>query len=538
MDLPSPRKLVLPLSLFALTLIVRLIALCRFAHSPYVRPETADMRFYAEWAQRIAGGQLTEFYAFYGQPLYAYLLAAIFSIIGFAPIAIAVVQALLDALTSVVIFGIAASVFSETPRRAAVIGAAAGAAWTLFVPAAAYSLLLIPSSWMAAGWWCAVWWIVRRSTEARACEWLLISALAGALAMTSATILFVVPLFAARAVMRRSAAAGVAIAAGVLLGTAPAWLHNTFVARDPVFLSAHSGLNFWIGNNPDANGYPRVPRELPSEQAALLAQSITVAETAAGRSLKRSEVSEFWSEKARDYIASRPADWMRLLGVKAKNFWNGFVYDDLSSITALRDAGVIWPGLSFGLIAAFALPGCVLASAIPRARWIIAAVLLQMIALVPVFVNERYRLSATPGLLVLAMFFLHTAWSAIVSQNWRRLAASLALLAGSTWFVSLAPGERALWSLDDYKTAKRQLVAGDYQNAERRFRRALESMLPAAQVSAAVASGFVESAQEKLQAGDRAAALAILREATRINPADDSIREFHRRLAETRGSGY
>ena len=537
MDSSFLRRHALAVAVFSFTLVLRMLALWRLTQSPYVRPETADMRFYAEWARRIGEGQLTDFHAFYGQPLYAYLLAAIFSITGFAPIVIAIVQALLDALTAVIVFAIAFAVFRETPRRAAVIGAVAGAAWALFVPAAAYSLLLIPSSWMAAGWWCTVWWLVARSAEARAREWLLISTFVGALAMISATILFVVPLLAARAVMRRSVVVGFALAAGVFLGTAPAWLHNTFVARDPVFLSAHSGLNFWIGNNPDANGYPRVPRELPSEQAALLAQSITVAEAAAGRSLKRSEVSEFWSTKARDYIAANPGDWIRLVGVKAKNFWNRFVYDDLSSITALRDAGVIWPGLSFGLIAVFALPGSVLASTIPRARWIIAAVFLQMIALVPVFVNERYRLSAAPGLLVLAIFFLHTLWIALASANWRRVAASLALLAASAWFVSLAPGEPALWSLDDYKTGKRQLVAGDYANAERRLRRALGAMLPSPQVSAAVANGFVESAQEKLEAGDRAAALQILREAGRINPADQRIRELHRQMARTPSSG-
>jgi hypothetical protein len=537
MDTLSLRRLALPAGLFVLTLATRLVALWRFSLTPYSQPVTGDMAFYAQWGKRIASGEFTDFHAFYGQPLYAYLLGGLFSISGFQPVLMGAVQAVLDALTAVLIFEIALCVFRETPNRAAAIGAVAAGAWALFVPATTYSLLLVAASWTTFAWWLAVWWIFRRSVDARPLEWLFVAAAVGAFAMMSATILFALPPILYRAATRRSVAAAAAIFCGILAGTAPAWLHNAIVARDPVFLSAHSGLNFWIGNNPDANGYPRVPRELPSEQAALLAQSITVAEAAAGRPLKRSEVSEFWSAKASDYIASNPSDWTRLLGVKGKNFWNRFIYDDLSSITALRDAGVIWPGLSFGLIAAFALPGCVLAAAIPRARWVIAVVFLQMIALLPVFVNERYRLSAAPGLLLLAVFFLHAVWSAIAFADGRRLAVSLALLAASAWFVSLSPGEPALWSLDDYKTAKRQLVARDYANAERRFRRALESMLPASQVSAAVASGFVESAQEKLQAGDRATALEILREASRINPADDRIRELHRRLSQTPDPG-
>jgi tetratricopeptide (TPR) repeat protein len=122
-------------------------------------------------------------------------------------------------------------------------------------------------------------------------------------------------------------------------------------------------------------------------------------------------------------------------------------------------------------------------------------------------------------------------WNACLRGEWKTVAISLALLAGSSWFVTLSPGEPALWSLDDYKTARRQLVAGDYHRAETRLRRALASMVPPSQVSAGVANGFVESARERLKAGDRAAALAIIERAIRINPADERHRELHRRIA-------
>ena len=90
--------------------------------------------------------------------------------------------------------------------------------------------------------------------------------------------------------------------AGVFAGTAPCWAHNYFVAHDRVFLSAHSGINFWIGNNPSATGYPRFPPGLRASQAAMLQDSISAAESAAGHRLKRGEVSQFWSAKARNYI--------------------------------------------------------------------------------------------------------------------------------------------------------------------------------------------------------------------------------------------
>ena len=156
--------------------------------------------------------------------------------------------------------------------------------------------------------------------------------------------------------------------AGFFAGCAPAWIHNYFIAHDPVLLSAHGGLNFWMGNNPDATGYPKVPPGLRTDQDGLLRDSITWAEKAAGHPLKRSEVSRYWSAQAHRYIAEHPAEWLALLGRKLRNFWNAFQYDDLSVITLLDDRGVLLPGLRWGLVAALGLAGLLVAGAAQRAR--------------------------------------------------------------------------------------------------------------------------------------------------------------------------
>ena len=324
MDVSPLRRHLPALLIFAATLLLRVGTAWQFIHSPYAAPITGDMRFYAEWARRIADGQLTDFHAFYGQPLYAYSLGALFAVVGFQPALVALLQAVIDAATAVLIYRIATLAFPGTPRRGELIGYLAAIGWMLFVPAAAYSALLIPASLTVFAWWFCVWWLLARGAEAQPLEWLGVSLFVGSVAMASATILFVLPLFAWKLFRRRSPFAAALVFAGIVTGTAPAWAHNAFIARDPVFLSAHSGVNFWIGNNPEANGYPRVPRELPSEQAALLKKSIEVAEANAGRPLPRSAVSAFWAGKARDYIRAQPASWSRLLLRKLRNFWNAF----------------------------------------------------------------------------------------------------------------------------------------------------------------------------------------------------------------------
>jgi tetratricopeptide (TPR) repeat protein len=199
------------------------------------------------------------------------------------------------------------------------------------------------------------------------------------------------------------------------------------VAHDPVLLSAHSGLNFWMGNSPGATGYPKIPAGLRASQEGLLKDSITWAEKAAGHPLKRSEVSKYWAAKAHDYIESFPEAWHRLLLLKVRNFWNGFVYDDISVITILQERGVLLPGFSWGMIAPWAIAGAALALyRRSAAGWVLAAVLLHMLALMPVFITERYRMPAAPGLIILAVYGI---WAIAVSKGYARLAALLVYVA-------------------------------------------------------------------------------------------------------------
>src|SRR5207244_6767709 len=250
-------------------------------------------------------------------------------------------------------------------------------------------------------------------------ECLLLGLLIGLTATAVATILFVIALVIAALFLKPKIAPRVAgpslggalFFLGIAAATSPCWIHNYFIARDPVFLSAHSGINFWIGNNPDANGYPRFPPGLRAGQTAMLEDSITTAESAADRPLKRAEVSSYWGTKAKSYLAHHFGEWLKLLLIKLRNFWSAFQYDDLSIITNLREQYVILPGLYFGVVAAFALPGMLLAWRIaPLSRCVITAILLHVMAVLTVFITERYRLPIVPGLLIFAAFGLSIFW--------------------------------------------------------------------------------------------------------------------------------
>jgi Tetratricopeptide repeat len=464
---------------FAAVLVVRILVLGRVAVSAFLLPTRGDMHFYDDWAQRIVNGQLTDHHAFYGLPGYAYLLAGLYKLCGYNPYVPELLQAVLDAGTALLLYKICVALVPQpNGGRGQIVGLLAAAAWAFCVPAQTYTAVLMPTAWFIFVFWFILWRIIKSESAPGGWEALLLGLLVGLTATAIATILFLIPLLVCAIAFKpsiptrsRFRVVGCALVLlGVVIGTSPCWIHNYFIARDRVFLSAHSGINFWIGNNPDANGYPRFPPGLRAGQVAMLQDSIDVAESAAGHPLKRAEVSEYWSAKARDYVVHHPLAWLRLLGLKLRNFWSAFRYDDLSIITNLREQGVTLPGIYFGLLAALALPAMILTWNIARlGRWISGAIFLQMLALLPVFTTERYRLAIVPGLAIFAAVGLVTLFSNLAAGKFRSALSYGVLLAVSTLFVSWPQSDPSLWALDAYNSGWQALESGDLALAENKL---------------------------------------------------------------------
>ncbi len=509
----------------------RLLVLARLADSHFLLPNAGDMRFYNDWALRIWHGQWTDHQAFYGLPLYPFFLALLYKIFGYNPFVPGLCQALADGGTAVILYALpgvlsagerSSEALEWTPgflgrRRVQVIGLLAAVGWAFFKPEQAYAAILMPVALAIFVFWFVVWQIVKRRQLPALWLSLLLGLLMGFTAMGIATILLLVPLVLAALFLRwagplsqQLAGAGLVLG-GVLLGASPAWIHNGVVARDPVFLSAHSGLNLWIGNNPIATGYPEFPPGLHAGQEALLKDSITSAEKALGRPLKRSQVSAYWSQQAHEWIRDHPAAWVRLLGGKITRFWNAFSYDDISVVTSLRDQSITFPGEGFGLVAAFGLPGLLIACfRVPGSRWVAAAVLLHMVSLLPVFVTERYRDAAVPGLLLFASFGLWELGRGIATRRYHFTGLFFLLLCGSTAFVSIPQKDPTLWALDTYNSGLQALEARQLPLARKKIELAYAYSPENAEIN------FAEG-NLRLAEGDRAGAKAFYAAALQLD---------------------
>ena len=508
------RRYPLWLWVFAAAFLVQFSVLLSISGTNYFLPDSDDMKFYNDWALRIAGGQWSDGKAFYGMPGFAYALAAIYSITGydheFSPFLIGQLNAGCHALTATFIFLIGRRAFGSTP-----LSLIAAATWLLLTPAQVFTAILMPTSWVICAYWGAALFMLRASQSEHPPAkktWLCVGLATGLIACTVATIFMLLPLMlvciavtsgrleklalsllsavagafavsssfsaafdftgsrlaialaaiavvAALAWKRRSlfpiAARAALLLVGVYAATSPVWLHNRLVAKDTVFLSAHDGLNLYIGNHAEANGYTKIPSTMSSSQAGMLRDSELIPQKENGRSMQRSEISAYWKTKAHAYMGEHTADWLRLLCVKFANFWNVYQYDDLSIIKLLRDEGAVPPGLRFGFIAALGLAGLPFCWVRWKSsRWIIAAVCLHVLSLIPVFITERYRLAAAPGLILLGVGGLAILWQRILQAEKRGVILSLAALCGAAWFCTLSRAD-AGWALDFYKAGIR-----------------------------------------------------------------------------------
>ena len=300
------------------------------------------------------------------------------------------------------------------------------------------------------------------------------------------------------------------------LGVLPCALHNYLLADEPVILSAHSGINFFIGNNPQANGYPQIPAPLHTDQQGMLKDSILWAERAEGHPLKRVEVSRFWSALAKRYIYEHPGEWLRLEAKKLGNFWSGFQYDDLGILSPLKEDGVLTPGLGFRWVALLALPGLLLAAARrPRARWIIAAVGLHMASLMTVFITERYRMAAVPGLLLLGSFGAVECWREIHRQQWLTPVVYAGALALACVLVN-QPVDPGVRFVDDYNSALADMEQGRLDRAQQKLERVLAANPDNAENQFALGNLW-------LARGNRDKAKGFYRRTLQLDPRHDRV---------------
>ena len=458
------------LGIFLVALAVRLVHVWQLRASPFFDVLLGDAHGYDEWARRIAGGEWIGRDVFYQAPLYPYFLGAIYAVVGHSLFAVRVIQALIGSASCALLALAGRRFFSPTVGSVAGLGLALYAPAVFFDGLLQKSVLDVfflslalwfvsrlldePTErrlWLSLGLamgalsltrenalvfivvilaWCLL--LVRlppsplsgygepkkpdttpergadRDTDVVSAFRRTVKARGKSRRARRTTREAVVESSSSRtipfAARLRSAAT---FALGLAIVLLPVAIRNYEVGGGFYLTTSQFGPNFYIGNNPAADGtymslrFGRGAPEYERQDATELAEHAT------GRTLTPAEVSSYWTDRALDFITSQPGQWLKLMGRKFVLLWNATEMLDTESQESyaewswpLRLGG--WFG-HFGVLVPLALLGAILAWRDRRRLGVLYAMTgIYAASVLMFYVFARYRLPLVPLLTLFA----------------------------------------------------------------------------------------------------------------------------------------
>ncbi|MEW5702387.1 MAG: tetratricopeptide repeat protein [Candidatus Zixiibacteriota bacterium] len=416
-------------AIFVLALLARVIVLWQLSrNNPGFFDPTVDSRWHYLWAKSIAAGDWLGSGVFYRAPLYPYLLGIWITLFGDGLWPIRLAQAVIGSLSAVLVCLIGARGFG---RR---VGITAGLIWAIYGTMIYYETELLIEVIVVPFTLLAIWLAMREhgQTPVRLWRWLTVGIVVGLTAIARPNILLALPAFwmwswtpADRpSRTRRERWSGpLAVTLGALLPIVPVTARNFMVGNDPVLISYQGGVNLYLGNNPKADGLtmsmPEVTLDESVEWNEFVRTTDSIASALAGRSLRPSEVSSFWTRRALAYMTAHPlaATW----GILKKTYYlfNGYETGDQTDIYAYTRYSsllrrLIWHfGIYFpyGLIAPLAVLGIPLAWRVSsRTRPLMVYTVLYALTVIGFLVTARHRLPILP---MMVLFAVAIAWTLV-----------------------------------------------------------------------------------------------------------------------------
>jgi len=417
-QLTGNKGLLIVLTLFIFAWALRLFTVHLFQGTPFFEPLSVklDDGVYDLMGQQISAGNWganTEFSA-YRIPLYPYFLAVIYRLFGHQIVVVHIIQSFLGAVSCVLLFLIAQQTFKN--YRSAIIAAALGA---LYIPFIFFENLLLGETLsiflnlaamsLLTGLWCDD----KHGLPKTALAGLLFGLSILLRPNTFIPVLFLALLMCIVFGIRKKAFLKSVILPVIFLASAavailPVTIRNYALHKDFIPLSAVGGINFYLGNNPEADGKFHLSRGIGTSLDEMIQNSIEVAENETGRPLKPSEVSSYWVRKTLRYIASSPGHFSALIFKKAGYFLNAYEFPDIldinfvSQFISLLRLGAV----EYGLIMFFAIHGIILCFQRKTASALLPGCFLAgyAVSVILFFITARYRLPAVPFVIIFAAY--------------------------------------------------------------------------------------------------------------------------------------
>jgi cytochrome c-type biogenesis protein CcmH/NrfG len=428
-----------------------------------------DPEYYFSFALRVLYGDLPAGNeVFFISPFYIYFLAGVFWLLGTKLLAAYAVQVGLGTAAVGLMFLAGREAFGV---RAGLLAAALTALDGILT---FYEVTLLPEAVAPFLTALLLWLLTRADSRRSAPAWLGAGIALGLLGLTRPNSLLFAPLgllFALRPFRFRSWRAAGAFTLGAALVVLPVTLRNYMMGHDLVLISSQGGLNFYIGNGPEASGTYHAPPGVSASISGQEKDTRRVAEAALKRTLKPSEVSEYYYQLAEAQIRRVPGQWLELMFWKTLFLCNGAEVGLNMSYAYFRDEiswplQVLWAG--FGVIFPLGVLGLGLARRTGNSSGIISAFLgAYAVSVILFFVADRYRIPLHLPLLLFAGLALDRWLLFLERRAWLPAVVSLLLVLGLGALshrdlgleqgMDLARTDAALYLIEHYRYAEAEV---------------------------------------------------------------------------------
>ncbi len=421
--------LIILIGIFILSLVIRFVYLYQLKTSPLFGFFAADSATYDKFALEILDGNFIYKDSVFLHPLYPFFLSLIYFVFGHSLIAVAVCQIILDSLICIFLYLICVKIFNRKS-----VGLLASFIYASYGLAFFYTVFLLDTTLVVFLNVALILVLLYSKAKENLTLWFFSGIILGLIILLKANIILFLPFLLiwlfyspdGKVKVRKKILNVALIFAGVIIILSPFSIRNYIIEKNFSPLPAHGGINFYIGNNPDANGSYVTLFGMPNSPVEYTRNFILKARKETGEDLTSSQASNYWLFKGLEFIRDNKVQYLSLSLKKLSLFWNSQeILSNLSYYFSQKFLPILnFPFFSFGVIAPLSILGFIFAIK-EKSRYLYLIVLLifsQMIYLILFFVTSRYRLPVVPFMIILGSYAVYNLGLLIKSSEFKKLA--------------------------------------------------------------------------------------------------------------------
>jgi tetratricopeptide (TPR) repeat protein len=472
------------IAIFTCAIAFRIVYILEIQNNPFFEHPRLDALFHDKWATTIASGELVGDKVFFRAPAYPYFLGMLYATFGHNYVVPRIVQHVLGALGLLALYFLARRMFGI---RTAILASTLA----LFNPILMYfEGELLFDSLLAL--MCLVWLVVVERCKERPSfvRWLFVGFVFGIICCIRPLFLVIAPCvfvslarryFTPSSTGREGVRVLFTIALGCILPIVPITIRNYTVGHDFVLIAYQGGLNFYIGNNPEADGHSSM---MPGPRGASWENrdQTYLVEKALGHPPSPSEESGFWYRKGIQFIVEHPMQYLYLLTKKAYLFWNWYEIPNNQNFYSFREYSTLLKVLPIGfwMVGPMGMLGMAMALQQRRGGLTILFITLYASVTILFFVCDRFRLPIVPLLSMFAGFALNSLFEIAQRKEWKQLLSAGVIGACSALLVNsnLFGIEKNTRARDFLALGIVELNKGNYLDAITNFEQSMEDNNP------------------------------------------------------------